>query len=147
MERTGFALNQAFMNPEVCPISHSGYIQYLSGSGGRDASVAELIADLAAVYQAEIAALYAAGCRNIQIDEPGMTYLCYPPIREAFMAAGTDPDSILEDNINCLNACLKDVPADMTVGIHLCRGNFRGYPLVGGPYDPVAKRCVSLCCC
>ena len=32
---------------------------------------------------------------------------------------------MLDLYINTYNSCLKDKPADMTAGVHLCRGNFK----------------------
>jgi len=96
--------------------------------------------DLAAVYRAELADLYAAGCRNVQIDEPTFTYFCYQPTVDGYKEEGLDAFAVLDEYIETLNACLRDVPGDMVVGMHLCRGNFRGQSLVEGSYEPIAKQ-------
>ena len=35
---------------------------------------------------------------------------------------------------------LRDRPADMTIGMHLCRGNYRGHWIGSGGYEPVAEK-------
>ena len=42
----------------------------------------EFFADLARVYREEMAALYAAGCRYVQIDETNLPFLCDPKLRD-----------------------------------------------------------------
>ena len=85
--------------------------------------MAEFFADLARVYREEIAALYAAGCRYLQIDETNLPFLCDPTLRGHVTSIGEDPDKLPATYVDLLNACLRDVPADMTVGMHMCRGN------------------------
>src|SRR5262249_58888071 len=38
-----------------------------------------------------------------------------------------------------LNATIKDRPRDMTVCMHLCRGNFAGAWVADGGYEPIAE--------
>lgn len=38
-----------------------------------------------------------------------------------------------------INRALADKPADMTVGLHVCRGNFRSTWISEGGYEPVAE--------
>jgi 5-methyltetrahydropteroyltriglutamate--homocysteine methyltransferase len=37
-----------------------------------------------------------------------------------------------------INAAISDIPADMTITMHLCRGNFRSTFVASGGYEPVA---------
>jgi 5-methyltetrahydropteroyltriglutamate--homocysteine methyltransferase len=97
-------------------------------------------ADLAAIYRREIADLAAAGCRYIQLDEVAVAMLCDPAIRERIAAAGHEPDDLVDLYIGALNDCVADAPADMAIGVHMCRGNFRGRYLSEGGYDSVAER-------
>ena len=95
--------------------------------------------DLAACYRAEIAALYAAGCRYIQLDDTNLAYLCDPKMRAAAQERGEDPNELPRTYAALINSSLKDVPNDMTVGIHLCRGNYRSTWFASGGYEPVAE--------
>jgi 5-methyltetrahydropteroyltriglutamate--homocysteine methyltransferase len=96
--------------------------------------------DLVAVYRAEIAALGAAGCRYLQLDEVPLAMLCDPSIREQVRALGGDPARLTATYIEVLKRILAARPPGMTVGIHLCRGNFRSRWMASGGYEPVAER-------
>ena len=97
-------------------------------------------ADLIAVYQAEIRDLAAAGCKYLQIDEVPAAMLCDPDVRTKIRTMGYEPDQLLEKYIDVTNEVLSARPADMTVGMHLCRGNFRSRWMAAGGYDPIAAR-------
>jgi 5-methyltetrahydropteroyltriglutamate--homocysteine methyltransferase len=101
---------------------------------------ATFFADLAAIYRAEIADLAQAGCRYIQLDEVAVAMLCDSAIRETVAGAGQDPDRLVDLYIGAINDCIADAPADMAIGIHMCRGNFRGRYLSEGGYESVAER-------
>ena len=97
-------------------------------------------ADLVAVYREEIADLARAGCRYIQLDEVAIALLCDGAIRAKVEGAGGDPDALVDRYIDAINGSLADCPADVTVGVHMCRGNFRGRYLAEGGYESVAER-------
>ena len=101
--------------------------------------IEQFFADLARVYREEIAALYAAGCRYVQIDETNLPFLCDPKVRLHVKSIGEDPDALPRIYVELLNACLRDVPADMVVGMHMCRGNHASSWFAEGAYDPVAE--------
>src|SRR5690349_1815680 len=97
-------------------------------------------ADLGKVYQAEIAELAAAGCRYVQIDEVAIAILCDPAAREKVKAAGENPDHLVDLYIGAINEAVKGKPKNMTVGVHVCRGNYKGMYLSEGGYDSVAEK-------
>jgi 5-methyltetrahydropteroyltriglutamate--homocysteine methyltransferase len=96
-------------------------------------------ADLAQCYRDEIAALYAAGCRYIQLDDTNLAYLCDPKMRAGAVERGDDPNELPRTYAALINDALAGRPADLTVGIHLCRGNFRSTWFAEGGYEPVAE--------
>ncbi len=96
-------------------------------------------ADLAQCYRDEIAALYKAGCRYIQLDDTNLAYLCDPKMRAGAVERGDDPNELPRTYAALINDALKGRPADLTVGIHLCRGNFRSTWFAEGGYEPVAE--------
>jgi 5-methyltetrahydropteroyltriglutamate--homocysteine methyltransferase len=96
--------------------------------------------DLAAIYRQEIADLAAAGCRYIQLDEVAIAMLCDPAIRQKIAGAGQDPDTLVDLYVDAVNDCIAGTPDDMWIGIHMCRGNFRGRYLSEGGYESVAER-------
>lgn len=95
--------------------------------------------DLAQVYRDEIAALYAAGCRYLQLDDTNLAYLCDPGMRQGALDRGDDPNELPMTYAELINAALEGRPDDLTVGIHLCRGNFRSTYFASGGYEPVAE--------
>ena len=100
----------------------------------------EFFADLGKVYQAEIADLAKAGCRYVQIDEVAVAILCDPAARAKVKAEGEDPDRLVDLYIDAINQAVKGRPAGMTVGVHVCRGNYKGMYLSEGGYDSVAEK-------
>jgi 5-methyltetrahydropteroyltriglutamate--homocysteine methyltransferase len=101
--------------------------------------MAEFFADLARVYREEIAALGAAGCNYLQIDDTNLAYLCDPKMRDSARKIGEDPDKLPALYAGLINDCIRDRPAAMTVCTHLCRGNFASAWVAEGGYDPVAE--------
>ena len=96
-------------------------------------------ADLAAVYHAEIDALYAAGCRYVQLDDTNLAYLCDPVMRAGAVERGDDPDALPHAYAELINAAIAGRPDDLTVAVHLCRGNYRSTWFAQGGYEPVAE--------
>jgi len=99
----------------------------------------EFFEDLAQCYRDEIAALYAAGCRYIQMDDTNMAYLCDPVMRQGAIDRGDDPNTLPRTYAALINAVIDNRPADLTIGVHLCRGNFRSQWFAAGGYEPVAE--------
>jgi 5-methyltetrahydropteroyltriglutamate--homocysteine methyltransferase len=96
-------------------------------------------ADLAACYRAEIDALYAAGCRYLQLDDTNLAYLCDPVMRAGAVERGDDPDALPHAYAELINGAISGRPNDLAVGIHLCRGNYRSTWFAEGGYEPVAE--------
>jgi 5-methyltetrahydropteroyltriglutamate--homocysteine methyltransferase len=99
--------------------------------------------DVAAAYRKAIAHLAAAGCTYLQLDDTSFAYLCDPKIRETCRRNGDEPALLPQRYADTINAALKDRPADMTVTMHTCRGNFKSAWVAEGGYDPVAKAMFS----
>jgi 5-methyltetrahydropteroyltriglutamate--homocysteine methyltransferase len=98
----------------------------------------DFFTDLAAAYRAEIAALYDVGCRYLQLDDTNLAYLCDPKMRAGAIERGDDPDELPRTYAALINAVIDGRPDDLTVAVHLCRGNFRSTWFAEGSYEPVA---------
>ncbi len=94
--------------------------------------------DVAAVYQAEIAALEARGCTYIQIDDPVLTYFLDDRLRGNVADIGEDPDLLLGLYGDVLDTCISRRSANTTISIHLCRGNAQSQWIAVGSYDRMA---------
>ena len=101
----------------------------------------EFWADLTRAYREEIADLYRVGCRYLQIDDTTIAMWGDPKVQEQFRKLGDDPKRDAAMYADAVNAAIRDVPEDMTVAIHTCRGNFKSTWLASGAYaDFVAER-------
>ena len=114
--------------------------------GGRAAISSEVypdldafFADVAVAYQKELRSLAALGCRYVQLDDTNLAYLCDEHMRAGARARGDDPSELPRRYARLLNAAIADKPADMTVCVHLCRGNFKSAWAAEGGYEPVAE--------
>jgi 5-methyltetrahydropteroyltriglutamate--homocysteine methyltransferase len=96
-------------------------------------------ADVASAYRAEIRALADAGCRYLQLDDTNLAYLCDEKMREGARKRGDDPNELPRRYARLINAAIAERPADMTVCVHLCRGNFKSAWVAEGGYEPVAE--------
>jgi 5-methyltetrahydropteroyltriglutamate--homocysteine methyltransferase len=113
---------------------------------GRDAVPASIYPDmqdfyrdLGQTYRKTVRAFADAGCRYLQLDEVNFTYLCDPKLREQVANRGDDPDQLPAIYAGMINAAISDIPPDMTITMHLCRGNFRSTFVASGGYEPVAE--------
>jgi 5-methyltetrahydropteroyltriglutamate--homocysteine methyltransferase len=97
-----------------------------------------LFADLAKAYAKAVKAFYDAGCRYLQMDDIFFAYLCDPKHRAAKQTQGQDPDYLIDRYARMMHEAIKDRPADMVIGMHMCRGNFRSHWAAEGAYDPAA---------
>jgi 5-methyltetrahydropteroyltriglutamate--homocysteine methyltransferase len=96
-------------------------------------------ADLARVYREEIRLLAELGCTYLQLDDPNMAYLCDEKMRAGVRQIGEDPDQLPRTYAKLINDCIKERPANVTVCMHVCRGNFQSAWAAEGGYDPVAE--------
>jgi 5-methyltetrahydropteroyltriglutamate--homocysteine methyltransferase len=99
----------------------------------------EFFADLARVYSEEIRDLVDAGCRYLQVDEVNMAFLCDPSIRDFARSLGEDPQRLPHTYAKLINDATAARHPDMTVCMHLCRGNARSHWIADGGYESVAE--------
>src|SRR6266571_5736631 len=103
----------------------------------------EFWADLTEAYRQEIRDLYDAGCRYLQIDDTTIAMMGDPTVQDHFRKLGDDPKQNTAMYVKAVNAAIRDVPDDMTVCTHTCRGNFKSTFLASGGYDFVADTVFS----
>lgn len=95
--------------------------------------------DLATVYRDAISAFYAAGCRYLQLDDTVWAYLCSEDQKSQIRERGDDPEQLARIYAQVLNKAIEGKPDDLTIGLHVCRGNFRSTWISEGGYEPVAE--------
>lgn len=112
-----------------------------------------LIQDIVQAYQQVIEDVYAAGCRNLQLDDCTWGMLTDPKFQKTAgqlvdtcecgdvhdESVASDLQAILDNNIRINNLAIANAPADLVLTTHVCRGNFRSTWAASGGYQPVSK--------
>ena len=104
-----------------------------------------LFAAIARTYQEAVRAFYAAGCRYLQLDDTSWGELCDGEKRKAYEARGINLDKLAKNYVAVLNKVIEAKPDDMTITMHICRGNFRSTWFSSGGYEPVAETLFGGC--
>ena len=95
--------------------------------------------DIAAIYRQEIAELAAQGCTYLQIDDVPSAVVCDPRNAQVIGDRGEDPEALIDQYYEMFNDAVRERPATMTIGVHLCRGN-SGHGQASGGYERIAER-------
>jgi 5-methyltetrahydropteroyltriglutamate--homocysteine methyltransferase len=99
----------------------------------------QFFADLGSAYRKAVKAFADAGCRYLQLDEVYIAMLCDEKYRAQIQARGDDPKKMTELYGDLINEAMADIPDDMTITMHMCRGNYRSTFMGSGGYEPVAE--------
>lgn len=99
----------------------------------------ELYQDIAQAYRDAILTFYTAGCRNIQLDDCTWGMLCDPSFWSAMAGNGYDPAGLQALYLRLNNEAIAELPPDLTVTTHICRGNYHSTWATAGGYEPVAE--------
>ena len=90
------------------------------------------------VYHDEILALYAAGARTIQLDDCTWGMLVDPHFGALMAGHGVSVADLKTLYLTLNNGALADLPADLVINTHVCRGNYHSDWAATGGYDLVA---------
>lgn len=99
----------------------------------------ELYQDIAKAYHEAILAFYEAGCRNIQLDDCTWGMLCDEGFWKNMAGSGYDVQELQNLYLRLNNDAIANLPEDLVVTTHVCRGNYHSTWATSGGYDPVAK--------
>ncbi len=75
------------------------------------------------------------------MDEVPLAVICDPRNRDIVQKRGEDPDRVIDAYIDAINDAIRDRPANMTVAVHMCRGNM-GHGMADGGYEAIGERAV-----
>jgi 5-methyltetrahydropteroyltriglutamate--homocysteine methyltransferase len=95
--------------------------------------------DLGHAYKKAVRAFADAGCRYLQLDEVFIAMLCDPKYRQQMKDRGDDPDALGPIYGDLINIAISDIPSDMTVTMHLCRGNYKSTFMGSGGYEAMQE--------
>ena len=102
------------------------------------ASDDELIQDIGLAYQDVIKQFYAAGCRNLQLDDCTWGAIVGEAAKQRYKSLGLDIEEVKAQLLKVNNLALEGRPEDMVITSHICRGNYHSTYFTSGPYDSVA---------
>ena len=95
--------------------------------------------DLGKAYRKAVRAFADAGCRYLQLDEVFIAMLCDPKYRQQMTDRGDNPERLGELYGELINTAMSDIPSDMTITMHLCRGNYKSTFMGAGGYEAVQE--------
>ncbi len=95
----------------------------------------KMFTDLGQAYKKVVHAFADAGCRYLQLDEVTIAMLCDEIYRAKMVARGDDPDALGPLYGDLINTAMSDIPSDMTITMHLCRGNYKSTFMGSGGYE------------
>ena len=95
--------------------------------------------DLGQAYRKAVRAFADAGCRYLQLDEVFIAMLCDEKYRQQMRGRGDDPEKLGATYGDLINAAMSDIPADMTITMHMCRGNYKSTYMGAGSYEAVQE--------
>ena len=103
----------------------------------------ELFNDIIAAYKQVIKEHYNAGCRIIKLDDCTWGAIVDDNLIKLIAeGSGLEPEGIREafikDFITLNNGILTELPEDLVVNTHICRGNYHSTWASAGGYDAVA---------
>jgi len=96
-------------------------------------------ADLGQAYRKAVRAFADAGCRYLQLDEVFIAMLCDPKYCQQMVDRGDNPERLAEIYGDLINTAMSDIPSDMTITMHLCRGNYKSTYMGTGGYEAVQE--------
>ncbi|HZN42837.1 MAG TPA: hypothetical protein VFC08_03815 [Actinomycetota bacterium] len=103
-------------------------------------SLSEFVDHAIELEQSLVTDAISAGARYVQFDFPVYPYLVDPTWVERFEAQGHDLAALVDAAIAADTAVLEGIPDDVTVALHICRGNYRSSWMCEGSLEPVAER-------
>jgi 5-methyltetrahydropteroyltriglutamate--homocysteine methyltransferase len=101
------------------------------------ADLGEFFHELGQAYRQVVRQFADAGCRYLQLDEVMIAMLCDAAYRKRMTDRGDDPDKLALAYAEMINAAMSDIPPDMVITMHLCRGNYKSTYMGAGGYESV----------
>jgi 5-methyltetrahydropteroyltriglutamate--homocysteine methyltransferase len=135
-----FVKDHTSRTPKITIPAPSAFYGRVGRAGIKDGlypDLDELFADVGAAYRKAVRAFADAGCRYLQLDEVFIAMLCDEKYRQTQRDRGDDPDRLGKIYGDLINQAMSDIPPDMTITMHLCRGNYRSTWQGQGGYEAV----------
>lgn len=104
-----------------------------------------LFDDIANAYIKAAQTFYDLGLRYLQLDDTTWGHFASEKDVAEYKARGYDIDYIQRKYIETVNKIIAAKPKDLTITMHICRGNFRSTWFSEGSYEAVAENLFSNC--
>lgn len=98
----------------------------------------ELVQDIGNAYHDLILALYDAGCRDVKIDDCTWGMVVDGDFWQEMTNGEFNRDALQDLYLALNNAAITDLPSDLRISTHICRGNYHSTWAAKGGYAPVA---------
>lgn len=99
----------------------------------------EFYADLSKAYRDAILAFYELGCRDLKIDDCTWAMLCDANFWKTMAGEDFDAEALKNLYLKLNNDALSNLPEDLKLSTHVCRGNYHSTWASSGGYEPVAQ--------
>lgn len=101
--------------------------------------LADLVNDIAAAYRDAIFAFYRLGCRDLKLDDCTWGMLCDKDFWKTMAGEDFDTKALEDLYLELNNKALDNLPADLKLSTHVCRGNYHSTYATKGGYEPIAE--------
>ena len=101
--------------------------------------------DITSTYVKAMKTFYSLGLRYLQFDDTSWGEFCDEKKRENYLKKGINVDEIGKKYVEVINNIMKNKPKDMTISMHICRGNFMSSWFSTGGYQKVEDILFSNC--
>ncbi|MGT2912105.1 5-methyltetrahydropteroyltriglutamate--homocysteine S-methyltransferase [Streptococcus cameli] len=99
----------------------------------------ELLDDLATAYRDSILAFYEEGARTIQLDDCTWGAIIDDEFYKTVVKGAVEKDFLRESFLYVNNKAVENLPEDLQINTHICRGNYQSTYATTGPYTAVAE--------
>lgn len=100
--------------------------------------------DIIKAYKKFYKDFYAIGGRYLHLDDTSFGSFCDNDFSNNLKQFGVDTDEVCIEFVDMINESLVDIPSDLTIALHVCRGNFRSRFFASGGYSRVIKELARL---
>jgi 5-methyltetrahydropteroyltriglutamate--homocysteine methyltransferase len=99
-----------------------------------------VVADLSGAYHDLILALYDSGCRDVKIDDCTWGMLSDKDFWKIMTDQYEDIEKLQSIYLKFNNAAIRNLPSDLRISTHICRGNYASDWAACGGYQTVAQK-------
>ncbi len=129
---------------QTIPAPAQLYAELVRGDNAKElvkyySNTKDLVDDIARAYRLTILEFYNLGCRNIQLDDCTWGCICDKNFWTSMAGQGFNLAALEQLYLELNNKSIEQLPDDLVVNTHVCRGNYHSTWAAQGGYEPVAE--------